>query len=84
MVTKSLDSISLFNWTHKGHEFLWNNPIQIAILYSFVELIFFNVECSKVIPTELDGIFKTLQTLEKGALVVAVTFTGISVVLEQW
>ena len=82
MVAVPLVCVSLLYWSHKGHEFAWNNPVGITIFYSLIELIFFYVECAEVVPFKFDGILEPLQTLQHCALIQAVAFACVSVWLE--
>lgn len=79
----SMFGISVFDWTHKCCKLTWNNPIQVSILNSLIIFIFFDVERSEIIPSESDTIFKTLKTMQKGAIVEAVSLGGISKVSEK-
>ena len=79
----SLVCISLFYGTHECHELTWNNPVDITILDSLIELILLDIEWSKIVPLELDGILKSLETLQHRALVQAVALACISVRFEK-
>ena len=63
VVAIPLVCISLLYGPHEGHEFPWNNPVDISILNSFIELIFLYVESAEIIPFELDGVLKPSQAL---------------------
>ena len=56
MVSISLIDISFLNWSHKSHEFAWNNPVEVSILDTLILLVLLNVEGLEVIPLKLDGI----------------------------
>ena len=79
MVTIPLICISLLYWSHEGHEFAWNDPVDITILNPFVEFIFFYVESTEIIPFELNGILESLKTLEHCTLVETVSFWCITI-----
>ena len=83
MMSIPLIGISLLNRTHECHEFSWNNPINVTILHSLIVFIFFNIECTEVVPFILDCILQALKTLQQSALIQAVSFTGITVRLEK-
>ena len=59
------------NWSHKRNEFIWNNPVQIAVFNSLIILVLFIIKLSKVVPTETNSELKTLQTMENCAFVSA-------------
>ena len=84
VVAVPLVLVSLLDGAHEGHELARNNPVEIAIFNSLVLLIFSHIECLKFIPPKLYSVFETLEALEKGALIEAVAFGGVSVGLEQW
>jgi hypothetical protein len=79
----SMSFISLFNWTHKGNKFVWNNPIEVSIFNLLIIFIFFDIECLEVIPAEFLSIFKTLKNVENGALIKAISFWSISEVFKK-
>ena len=60
VMTISVIGISIFNWSHKGNELAWNNPVKVAVFYSLIILIFFDIKCSKVIPAKSHSCFKSL------------------------
>lgn len=57
MMPVPLILISFFNRSHECHELAWNNPIDITIFDSLVELIFLDIKCTEIIPLELYCIF---------------------------
>ena len=59
---------------HKGHKFIWNYPIEVSVFNSFIEFIFFYIECSEIIPSLLDSKFETLKAMKDGTLIVAFPF----------
>jgi len=59
------------NWSHKRNEFIWNNPVQIAVFNSLIILVLFIIKLSEVVPTETNSELKTLQTMENCAFVSA-------------
>lgn len=69
MVPIPLIGISLLNRSHECHELARDNPIDVAVLNTLIELIFLYIESPEVIPLELDRVLQSLQTLQHGALV---------------
>lgn len=83
VVAVSLVGVSLFNGPHESHELARNDPIDVAVLDPLIVLILLDVECSELVPLELDGIFEALKALQECALVKTITFTGISIRFEK-
>ena len=75
--------VSLLDGTHESDELVWNNPVEVAVLDSLIVLILLDVETLKIVPSELDSTFESLQAVEHGAIIEAVTLRGISVRFEQ-
>lgn len=82
MVPISLSLVPIFNWSHESSKLSWDNPVKVAILDSFVVLVFLDIECTEVVPSEPHGILQSLQTLQKCAVVEALTLGSISVMSE--
>ena len=82
-MTVSLVCIPLLYGTHKCHELSRNDPVDITIFDSLIELIFFDIECPELVPLEFDSILQPLKTLQHSALVQAVAFACISVRFEK-
>ena len=82
-VAPSLMPIHIVKRPHKCNELPRNDPVEISVLDSLVLLVFLDVEGLKVVPSKLDCILESLEALQKGALVEAVAFGGISVSLEE-
>jgi len=78
-----VSGVSGFDWSHESDELAWDDPVEITVFDSLVVLVFFNVESSEVIPVEFNCVFQSLENLEKSTIVEAVTFGGISVMLEE-
>ena len=51
MVPISLLLVSFLNGPHEGYELLWDDPVQITILYSLVKLVLLNIEGLEIVPT---------------------------------
>jgi hypothetical protein len=83
VVTKPLVGIAFFDGPHEGNEPARNDPVEVPIFDSFIEFILFDVESSEVIPFLFDSELEALQTLKKSALIEAVTFAGVSVMLKK-
>ena len=83
VVTISLVSVPLLDWSHESHELSWNNPVKIAVFDSLVLLVLLDIEGLEVIPLELDGVPKSLKALQHGTLIEAVPFRGISIGFEK-
>ena len=83
VMTIPMVSISGLDRSHESNKLARNNPIEITVLDTFIILIFFDVECSEIIPSELDGILETLKAVKKCAIVEAVALRGITEMLEQ-
>ena len=56
MVTIALVSIPLLYGSHKGHEFTRNNPVDITVFDSLIELVLLHIERSEIIPFKFDGV----------------------------
>jgi len=69
--------------THKCYEFTWNDPVEVAVLDTFVVFIFFDIECPEVVPAKSYTVFESLEAVKEGTIVEALTLGGISVVLEH-
>ena len=80
----SLIFIPLLDWAHECHEFSWYNPVEIAIFYSLIVFVFFDVECSEIVPAEFDCVLQALKALKKSTIVETVSLRGISVMLKQF
>ena len=83
VVTVSVLSVSRLNRTHESHELAGNDPIKVTILDSLVVFVLLNIEGLEVIPSEFDGVLKTLEAVEQSAVVEAVALGGVSVCLEE-
>ena len=83
MVPISLTLVPIFDWAHECYKLSGDDPVEVAILDSFEVLVFLDIECSEVIPSESYGILQSLQTLQKCAVVETLTLGGISVMFEQ-
>ena len=83
MVPIPLIGISLLYRSHERHEFAWNNPINISIFNSLIELILLHVECTEIVPLELDGVLQPLKALKHRTLVQAVALARITIRLEE-
>jgi len=83
MLAILMSGISGFNWTHESNELSWDDPVEITVFNSLVVLVFFHVESSEIIPVEFNCVFQSLEDLEQRAIVEAVTFRGISVMLKK-
>jgi len=79
----SMFGISVFDWSHECCKLTWDNPVQVSILNSLIIFVFFDVERSEIIPSKSDTVFKTLKTMQKGAIIEAVSLGGISKVSEK-
>lgn len=83
MMTISMLVISLLDWTHEGAELAWDDPVEISVFYSLIVLIFFDVKCAEIVPSESHGVLETLQTMQKSTIIEAVALGGVPVVLED-
>ena len=83
MMSISLIFIPLLDWAHKSHEFTRHDPVEVSIFDSLIVLVFLHVEGSEIVPPKFHGILQALKALEQGAIVVTVSFRGISIVLKQ-
>jgi hypothetical protein len=63
---------------HECSEFTWNDPIDIAIVYSLVVLVLLDIEGLEVVPFMSDTLFETLKAVKHGALVVAFALGGVA------
>lgn len=79
----SMMRISGLDGTHECNKFTGNNPVEVAVLNSFVVLVFLHVEGAEIIPAKFDGILKTLKAMQQSAIVEAFTLRGITEMLEQ-
>ena len=79
----SVMSISVLNWSHEGSELAWDDPVEVTILNSLIVLILLHVERAEVIPAESDGILETLQDMKQSAIVEACTLGCITIRLEN-
>ena len=57
MVSKPLMRLFLLNRAHKSHELLWDDPVEVSVLDSFIELVLLYVKSSEVVPSEFDCVF---------------------------
>ena len=55
----------------KGKEFIWNDPVEIAIFYSLVILVFFNVKSREVDEVVLKSFFKSVEAIKQAEVVCA-------------
>jgi len=83
VVTITLISIPFLYRSHECHEFTRNNPVDIAVLNTFIILVLLYIKRSEIVPFKLNSVLEALKALQHGALVQAITFTRISVRLEQ-
>ena len=60
MVAVFVILVSLLDGAHESYKLSWNNPVQVSVLYSFIELILFYIKCAEIVPAESYGVFKTL------------------------
>lgn len=60
MMAVSLIGITFLDGTHKGHEFSWDNPVDISILNTLKVFILLDIEGFKVIPLEADSVLESL------------------------
>jgi len=75
---RSLSWLSSINRTHKRGEFSRNNPVDISVLNTLVVLVLLDIESLEIVPLLLDSMFKTLQAMQYGAFVVALSLGGIA------
>ena len=73
VVTVPLVHVSLLNGPHEGHESSWYDPVQIPVLDSLMEFIFFYIKCFEVVPFQLHCVLKALQNLQECTLVQTVS-----------
>ena len=64
VVTITLICIPFLYGSHKCHEFTRNDPVGVAIFDSLVILVLFYIECSEIVPLELDGVLQALKALQ--------------------
>ena len=83
MMTISVMSISGLNGSHESDKLSRDDHIKITVLNSFIVLILFNIKSSEIVPSKFDAIFKTLKTMKESTVVEAVSFGGVSIVLEE-
>ena len=60
MMAVSLISITFLNWPHECHKFARDDPVGIAVFYALKVLVFFDIECLKIVPPKINSIFKSL------------------------
>ena len=84
MLTILMSGVSGFDWAHESDELSWDDPVEITVFNSLIVLVFLNIESSEVVPVEFNCVFQSLEDLEQRAIVEAVTFRGISVMLKKW
>ena len=73
-------SISVLNWSHECNKLSWDDPVEISILNSLIIFILLDIKCAEIVPSEPNSVLKTLQAMEKCAVVEALALGGISVV----
>jgi len=78
----SVSGISVFDWTHESNKFAWDDPVEISIFNSLVVFVLFDVEASEIVPAKFNSVFEPLQYMQKCAIIEAITFACISVMLE--
>ena len=76
--TRSLSWLSSVNRAHKGSELSWDDPIDVPIVNSLIIFVLFDIECLEIVPSVLDPLFQTLQTVQDSALIVTVALGGIA------
>ena len=64
VVSISMMSISVLNWSHEGCKLVWDDPVEITIFNTLIVLILLDIECTEVIPAESHCIFETLKYME--------------------
>ena len=74
MLAVPVRRVSVLDGSHEGDKFTRNDPIKVAILNTFIILVFFYIEGSEVVPSESYGVFEALEAVEKCAIVEAFTF----------
>lgn len=57
-VASSFKFTGVVQWTHKGNELTWNDPIQITIFDFFIIFVLFVVEFFAVVPSKFYGKFE--------------------------
>ena len=83
VVTVSLVGVASLDGAHECHHLAWNDPVDVTVLDTLEVLVLLHVEGLERVPVELDRVFQALQTLEKRALIQAVSFGGVSVRFEE-
>jgi len=79
----SMMRISGLDGTHECNKFTGNNPVKVAVLNSFVVLVFLHVESAEIIPAEFNAILKTLKAMQQRTIVEAFALRSITEMLEQ-
>jgi hypothetical protein len=51
MVSIALILVSFLDRTHESNEFAWDNPVEVTIFYSFIKLVFLDLELFELIPS---------------------------------
>jgi len=83
MVTVALIRVTLLDGSHERHEFSRDDPVDVAVLDTLIELILLDVERFEVVPLKLDGILETLEALQQCAIIEAISLACIAVRLEK-
>jgi hypothetical protein len=64
--------------SQESNELPGDDPVEVTILNLFVMLVLTGIEVVKIVPFLFDAEFQPLQAVENSALVITVTFAGIS------
>ena len=64
--------------SHKCSELARYDPVDIAIVHSLIVLVFLHIESLEVVPVVFQAMLKSLEAVEDAAIVVAISFGGIT------
>ena len=76
-------AVPVLNGAHEGHKFTWNDPVQVSVFDSFIVLVLLDIETSEVVPSEFYRKLESLEDVEQGAIIEAISLGGISEMLEE-
>ena len=82
MMSISVVIISILNRSHEGDKLARDDPVEVTVLDSLIILILFHVESAEVVPAEPDSVLEALQDMQQTAVVEALAFGGITIMLE--
>ena len=64
MMTVPLPLVSVLDWAHESDKLVWDDPVKVSVLNSFIVLVLLDIECPEVIPAKSYSVFKSLEAVE--------------------